>query len=305
MNRALVEQATHPEALERIVTDGGSAMAAARRHCSGRGLRRSRDRGVACDRSLPAIRKLHLCEHRPAGDDPTRCGRSSPDARAPGETPPGGAFGQPVTTLKVPGHLVKGVPGDAACARSHSQPGRFRLRPRGSIIPLRRDGVAPRFRLMRGKGAQSPERATHPSPPHRRCSDRAGEPARAARAPGRRRGRELPSVAGAPALRLARFPGPARGDRAASGGPHGPAGECRGLGRCSCARSRPTIPTMRRGASSPRTTEPAFLQAAVPGGDVRRVQADADAGRTRHARDLKEPRPQACGHGGARSRTIG
>ena len=54
---------------------------------------------------------------------------------APGETPPGGAFGRPVTTLKMPGHLVKGVPGDAT-VKPHHEPGRFRLRPGGSIIHL-------------------------------------------------------------------------------------------------------------------------------------------------------------------------
>jgi hypothetical protein len=43
----------------------------------------------------------------------------------PGETPPRGAFGQPVATLKVPGHLVKGVPGDAAVHNLTTSPAGF------------------------------------------------------------------------------------------------------------------------------------------------------------------------------------
>ena len=125
MSRALVEQATHPEALERIVRDGGSAW---QRHAA---------TVLGEDYSSRGIAALHVIDRsRPFGSftfasiDQRVTTRLGADDRlltlaAPGETPPGGAFGQPVTTLKMPGHLVKGVPGDAAVRNLTASPAGF------------------------------------------------------------------------------------------------------------------------------------------------------------------------------------
>jgi CRISPR-associated endonuclease/helicase Cas3 len=125
MNRALVERATHPEALERIVRDRGSAW---QRHAAS---------VLGADYARRGIAALHVIDRaRPFGSftfasiDQRVTTRLGADDRlltlvAPGETPPGGAFGQPVTTLKVPGHLVKGVPGDAAVGDLTTSPAGF------------------------------------------------------------------------------------------------------------------------------------------------------------------------------------
>jgi len=125
MSRALVERATHPEALERIVRDGGSAW---ERHAASVLGEDYASRGIAA---------LHVIDRsRPFGSftfasiDQRVTTRLGADDRllvltTPGETPPRGAFGQPVTTLKVPGHLVKGVPGDAAVRNLTTSPAGF------------------------------------------------------------------------------------------------------------------------------------------------------------------------------------
>ena len=125
MSRALVERATHPEALERIVRNGGSAW---QRHADG---------VLGDDYASRGVAALHVIDRsRPFGSfifasiDQRVTTRLGADDRlltlvAPGETPPGGAFGRPVTTLKIPGHLVKGVPEDATARNLRTNPAGF------------------------------------------------------------------------------------------------------------------------------------------------------------------------------------
>lgn len=106
MNRALVEAATHPEALDRIAAERG--WQTYRQRVTGKALAERRladlvllDRGKPLPESFPSDEKIR-----------TRLGEEG----AVLTLPPGtiGAFGQPITRLALPAHWSRGLTGDEA-----------------------------------------------------------------------------------------------------------------------------------------------------------------------------------------------
>jgi CRISPR-associated endonuclease/helicase Cas3 len=106
-NRMLVERATHPEALERVVeAKGWQAFSAKRDGVLGA------EKQQACNNALDLSTPFSELDHFPDAEEniTTRLGARDLMLRLPDGTP--GAFG-PVTAIRVPAWLAPGVPHDA------------------------------------------------------------------------------------------------------------------------------------------------------------------------------------------------
>lgn len=111
-NRALVEAATHPEALAAVVEAGGEAWKRHQEHLFGSELA---DRQLAHLNRLPADRPFIDVQPFPGGElwrrVPTRLGEEDRMARFP--EPPRSPFGETVGEITIPAYQAREVPADA------------------------------------------------------------------------------------------------------------------------------------------------------------------------------------------------
>lgn len=125
VNRYLVERVTHTSVLDAIADEGGAAW---REHAQSILGTEFAEKGMAglhvLNRLLPfGTFALASVEEKVT----TRLGADDRviDLISKGEVPPLGPFGLPVTTLKMPGRFVKGVPGDANVRNITANPAGF------------------------------------------------------------------------------------------------------------------------------------------------------------------------------------
>jgi CRISPR-associated endonuclease/helicase Cas3 len=113
-NRALVELATHPDALAAVVAEGGEAWERHQRYLLG---------NDSADRRLAELNRIDRAKSYadrpfPSGDSrrriPTRLGEE--DRMVHFAEPPSSPFGQAVRELTVPSYLARGVPAETESA---------------------------------------------------------------------------------------------------------------------------------------------------------------------------------------------